>query len=144
MTRFELFSLSVFGITHYWNRIATDTMKEYGLKGAYGFYLIILANSGEPLTSMRLSEITLRDKADVSRAVTQFRKQGLVKNSESQKYRAPIVLTKKGYDLASQIQTEADNALKAAGVGLSEEMRICMYESLDIIYSNLKRLHEGD
>ncbi len=142
MSRFEQFTLSVFCITHYWNKIATEKMKEYHLKGTYGFYLILLAGAEENMTAARLSELTLRDKADISRAVAQFQKQGLVKIDETRRYRAPIVLTEKGRRLAEQIQIEANKALEIAGAGLSESMRADMYQSLFIISSNLKRLCE--
>ena len=142
MSRFEQFTLSVFCITHYWNKIATEKMKEYHLKGTYGFYLILLAGAEENMTAARLSELTLRDKADISRAVAQFHKQGLVKIDETRRYRAPIVLTEKGRRLAEQIQIEANKALVIAGAGLSESMRADMYQSLFIISSNLKRLCE--
>ncbi len=140
MSRFEQFTLSVFWITHYWNKIATEKMKEYHLKGIYGFYLILLANAEEEMTAAKLSELTLRDKADVSRAIAQFQKQDIVEASETRRYRTPIILTEKGRKLADQIQKEADKAIQAAGAGLSEDMRTEMYQSLFIISSNLKKL----
>lgn len=142
MSRFEQFTLSVFCITHYWNKIATEKMKAYHLKGTYGFYLILLAGAEEDMTAARLSELTLRDKADISRAVAQFQKQGLVKVDETRRYRAPIVLTEKGRMLAEQIQKEANEALEAAGAGLSEDMRADMYQALFVISSNLKNFYK--
>ena len=41
--RFEHFTLSIFNINRYWNKIATEEMKKYGLRGAYALYLVILA-----------------------------------------------------------------------------------------------------
>ncbi|MCR5655548.1 MAG: MarR family transcriptional regulator [Lachnospiraceae bacterium] len=142
MSRFEQFSLSIFGITHYWNKIATEEMKEHGLKGAYAMYLIILANNEEEMTASRLSEITLRDKADVSRAIAQFQKQGIVESYGTTRYRAPIRLTDKGRTLAAQISKKASTAIQIAGEGLSEEMRKNMYQALDIISGNLKEMYK--
>ena len=35
MDRFERFTLAIFTITRYWNRIATEEMQKHGLKGPY-------------------------------------------------------------------------------------------------------------
>ena len=142
MARFEQFTVSVFSITRYWNKIATEEMKEHGLKGGYALYLIILADSEDDLTAARLSEITQRDKADVSRAIALFQKQGLVENYGENRYRAPIVLTAKGKKLTQTIRKKASHALEMAGEGLSEEMRQNMYQALEIIASNLKDMSE--
>ena len=96
MSRFEQFTVSVFSITRYWNRIATEEMRKLGLKGGYALYLITLSGSEEGMTAARLSEVTQRDKADVSRAIAQFQKQGLVESYGENRYRAPIKLKKYG------------------------------------------------
>ncbi len=142
MDRFEHFTLSVFSITHYWNKIATDGMRQLGMKGAYALYLVILAGAeeGQEITSARLAEMAGRDKADISRAISTFQKKGLVEPHGTSRYRAPIRLTDKGQQLADQIRQKANEALKAAGQGLSEEMRSHMYKSLDIIADNMKEI----
>ena len=124
--RFERFTLSVFAITRYWNKIATEEMRKHGLKGAYALYLVTLADAEEEITAAQLAEMTQRDKADGSR------------------YRAPIRLTEEGKDLAAEIRQKATAALQAAGEGLSEEMRQNMYQALDIIAGNMKEICEGE
>ena len=143
MSRFEQFTVSVFGITRYWNKIATEEMRKYGLKGAYALYLTVLASSTHEMTAARLSEVTQRDKADVSRAITRFQEKGLVEPYGQQHYRAPLILTKEGKKVASQIQKKATDALQSAGEGLSEEMRRSMYRALEIISANLKEMTEN-
>ncbi len=143
MDRFERFTLSVFSITRYWNKIATEEMKGYGLKGAYALYLVMLDKAEEGLTAAQLSEVTQRDKADVSRAIAQFRKQDLVKPYGDNRYRAPITLTEKGRKLCKQIEKKAGEALQYAGQGISEEMRQNMYQALEIIAKNLKDFSEN-
>ena len=96
MDRFEHFTLSVFSITRYWNKIATEEMREHGLKGAYVLYLITLSDLEEPPTAARLAELTQRDKADVSRAIAIFQKKGFVEPYGENRYRAPICLTEAG------------------------------------------------
>ncbi|MCR5283039.1 MAG: MarR family winged helix-turn-helix transcriptional regulator [Lachnospiraceae bacterium] len=142
MSRFEQFTVSVFSITRYWNKIASEEMRGLGLKGSYALYLITLSSDPNGITATRLAELTQRDKADVSRAISQFQQQGLVEAYGENRYRAPIVLTQKGKDLTGQIRKKAEHALQMAGEGLSEEMRQSMYQALEIIASNLKDMSE--
>ena len=144
MDRFEHFTLSVFSITRYWNKIATEEMRHHGLKGAYVLYLITLSDLEKPPTAARLAELTQRDKADVSRAISTFQKMGLVEPYGESRYRAPIRLTAEGLDLAKEIRKKADSALQLAGQGLSGEMRQNMYHSLDIIAANMKEICENN
>ncbi len=142
MSRFEQFTVSVFSITRYWNRIATEEMRKLGLKGGYALYLITLAESEEGLSAARLSEVTQRDKADVSRAIAQFQELGLAESYGENRYRAPIRLTDKGREVTDEIRAKASHALEIAGEGLSEEMRRNMYQALEIIASNMKDMSE--
>ncbi len=138
MSRFEQFTVSIFSITHYWNRIANEEMREHGLKGTYALYLITLYSEGDGITAAKLCEMTQRDKADVSRAVSIFREKGFVEAYGENRYRAPIKLTAKGRMIAANIREKADSALQTAGAGLSDEMRRNMYSALEIISNNLK------
>jgi DNA-binding MarR family transcriptional regulator len=140
MSRFEEFTVSIFSIAHYWNRIATDEMREHGLKGSYALYLLILSADEEGITAAQLCEMTQRDKADVSRAVSLFQEKGFVEAYGENRYRAPIKLTPEGKRVAAKIRKKADSALKTAGEGLSEEMRRNMYKALEIISTNLKEM----
>ncbi len=144
MDRFEHFTVSVFRITHYWNKIATEEMKRHGMKGSYALYLVILAGNQEGTTASRLAELTQRDKADVSRAVSLFQQNGIVEPYGNNRYRAPIILTEEGRRLAGRIRLKADQALQAAGKGLSEEGRRNMYQALDLIADNLKGICDSE
>ena len=141
--RFEHFTLSIFNINRYWNKIATEEMKKYGLRGAYALYLVILAGYGGQITASKLAELCQRDKADVSRALSAFQQKGLLEPHEGAKYRATPVLSAKGKELAAQISGKANVALEQAGQGLSDEMRDNMYKSLDIIAANMKEICES-
>ena len=144
MDRFERFTLAIFTITRYWNRIATEEMQKHGLKGAYALYLVVLADADESITASRLTEITGRDKADISRAIAELQKRGIVEPYAENRYRAPLRLTAEGVTLAADVRHKADIALQAAGQGLSEELRLNMYQALDIIAGNMKEICEGD
>ncbi len=140
MYRFEKFSLSVFGITRYWNKIATEEMKEYDLKGTYALYLVVLSDAKEVYTAAQLSELTQRDKADVSRAIAELRKKGIVESCGESRYRAPIRLTEQGVKLTGKIKKKISVMLDTAGEGLSDEMRRNMYRALEIVADNMKQM----
>jgi len=140
--RFERFSIALFNISHYWNRIAAEEMKKHSLKGAYALYLITIYNHSEEITASKLAELCKRDKADVSRAVTSFQNKGIAEPYGPNRYRAPIRLTEYGKDVARQVKDRADLALEAAGRGMDDEMRAHMYQCLDIIAFNMKEISE--
>lgn len=144
MDRFERFTLSVFSITRYWNRIAAEAMGYYGLKGAYALYLLTLNDAKGEITAAQLAEICQRDKADVSRAIASFQEKGIIEPYGKNRYRAPIVLTPEGRELTMEIRKKAQSALLAAGEGLSDEMRGNMYQALDIIAENMRAICEGE
>lgn len=141
--RFERFTLSIFHISRYWNKIATDEMKKYGLRGSYALYLLMIAGDEGELTAAKLAALCQRDKADVSRAMAIFQEKGILEPYKGAKYRASLKLTEKGMELAKQINRRAGIALEQAGNGLSEEMRDDMYRSLDIIAANMRVISES-
>ena len=143
MDRFEHFTLSIFSISRYWNKIATEEMKKYGLRGAYALYLVMLASYEGRITAAKLADLCQRDKADVPRALSAFHKEGLLEPVSGTKYRVTPVLTDKGRELAAKISGRASVALQQAGQGLSDEMRENMYRSLDLIAANMKEICES-
>ena len=72
-----------------------------------------------------------------------FEKKGILEPNKGAKYRANLILTDKGRELARQINRRAGLALQQAGNGLSEEMRENMYRSLDIIAANMRVISES-
>ena len=55
-------------------------------------------------------------------------------------YRAKLILTPKGKDIADVLLKRVNVAVELAGRGLSDENRAVLYSSLGIIESNLKEL----
>ena len=142
--RFEHFTLSIFSISRFWNRLATEEMKKYGFRGAYALYLVMIASSDGNMTAAALADLCQRDKADVSRAVSAFRKKGILEPGGDSRYRAALKLTDKGQDLAARIRARADEVLEQAGRGISDEMRENMYLCLDIIARNMRQICNGE
>ena len=140
--RFERFSISIFNISHYWNKIAAEVMKKHGLRGGYALYLIVLSRCDENITAAKLAELCQRDKGDVSRAISTIQKKGILKPYGQNRYRAPLILTAEGREIADQLSAKASGLLELAGKGLSGEMRENIYPSLDLIAKNMKQISE--
>lgn len=140
--RFETFTLSLSEITSSWNKIATDELKPFDLKGTYVVYLIALYKSTEGLTSKNLCELCNKDKAEVSRAVSSMEKKGLIvrENVTVNGYRAKISLTEKGRKATYEIRERVKLIVEKAGKGLTEEQRENFYIGLATISENLKEI----
>ena len=137
--RFERFSYAIFEISKSWHKLAAEVMGRYELKGPYAIYLVTLLRSKEPLTAARLTEICARDKADVSRALADMEKRGMILRQGTQ-YRAVLTLTEKGREAAQQVSQKAALAVELAGKGFSDEERDVFYQVLGTITDNLKTL----
>ncbi len=140
--RFETFSLALSEIMSSWNKIATEEMKSFGLKGGSVIYLISLYNSADGLTAANLCEMCNRDKAEVSRSITTMEKKGLVTrtNTTVNGYKANITLTDAGRETARILREKIKLAVEKGGEGLTEEQRESFYNALEVIGRNLKRI----
>lgn len=140
--RFERFSYAISEISRLWHRIAGEEMGKYGLKGAYSVYFTTLYRYPNGLTAAQLVDLCSRDKADVSRAMSLLESKGLVcrADPEGKAYRAMLILTKEGREIASQINARAEAAVELASFGLPEEKREIFYEALELITGNLQKL----
>ena len=140
--RFEHFSLDIFNISRYWNKIATEEMKKYGLRGTHALYLLLLDGYEGEITAALLADLCQRDKADVSRALADFQKKDILEPYNGPKYRINPKLTPRGQELAAQIRARAAVALDLAGQGITDEMRENMYHCLDLIAANMREICE--
>lgn len=140
--RFEVFTLGLSEIMSSWNKIATEEMKAFGLKGTYVIYLIALYKHPEGLTSANIAEKCNRDKAEVSRAIASFEKKGLIvrENTTVNGYRAKITLTEQGREATKTLRERVKLAVEKGGEGLSEDERESFYNALEKISVNLKKI----
>ena len=142
MDRFETFSLALFNMSRYWNRLAAEEMEKYGLKGAHAFYLVtILRHDGE-VTASRLCDMCGKDKADVSRAVARMEQIGLIVRVGANPYRARLKLTEQGIAAAQAVREAAGVIVDRVGGDLTPEKRAVFYEVLASITANLEKLCE--
>lgn len=138
--RFQRFSLSLFEISRCWHKLAAEEMAKYGLKGPYAIYLVVLQHNPEGLTAARLCELCGRDKADVSRCLSDMLKKGLVYREGGNSYRAKVRLTQLGAEAAGHVCSRATVAVELAGKDISGEERTIFYHALSSITENLRSL----
>jgi DNA-binding MarR family transcriptional regulator len=103
----------------------------------------MIAGSEGQITAAKLADLCQRDKADVSRAVAAFQKKGILEPYGESKYRASLILTKEGKELASQISRRASEVIGQAGQDISQEMRENMYQCLDSIALRMREICES-
>ena len=142
LKRFEQFSTVVSGINRYIQKIERDEMVKYGYKGAFAQYLVVLNKYPQGLTLTNLCEMCDKDKAAVSRALTELVEKELVFKDikENKSYKGKYCLTYKGKECAEYVVTKAKMAVSKVGSELSEEQRTVLYSSLEIIAENLKKI----
>ena len=140
--RFENFSYSINGIYRYILKIEREEMEKYGYRGSYALYLAIMSHFPEGLTATRLAELSDRDKAGISRTLAEMEENGLVSRQTNKNnfYRAKLVLTEKGKEVADFVREKAISAVSEAGAGISDENRRIFYDCLFTIASNLKKI----
>lgn len=140
--RFERFSHAIFEVSRCWHKLASEEMETYGLKGPYAVYLMAILRSPEGITSAQLCELSGRDKADVSRAISVMEQKGLIKRegAGSKLYRARLILTPQGEESARQVRQRASLAVECAAQGYSEEQREIFWQVLDTIAGNLQNM----
>ena len=142
--RFEQFSAAMSGINQCILKLQREEMEKYGLKGVYAQYLSVLYHHPEGLTSAQLCECCDKDKAAISRVVTELERRDLIcrVGATGTTYRAPVKLTEKGVKAAEFVRARAEVAVEAASRGLSDEDRATMYRALELIAENLRTLSE--
>ena len=140
VSRFEQFSAVISVINRYIQNIERDEMIKVGYKGAYAIYLVTIARYPEGITAAQLGEYCVKDKAAVSRIVSEMEDRGLIKRAGNGEnlYRAKLFLTPKGEELAEFVKQKARTAVNEVSGKMSDEDRNVMYKALDIISKNLE------
>ena len=89
------------------------------------------------MTAANLAKTCGRDKAEVSRSISAFRKNGWLCNNE-EKYRSLLKLSEQGKMIASEIEKRALLALEQAHQGMSEDKLLAMQECLQELSKRLR------
>ena len=98
--------------------------------------------SNEPLPSGELVKLCDKDKAAISRTVSELEKEGMVtrQGKNGNNYRAALTLTDRGREAASHVAIRAGRAVEAASNGLSDGNRRVLYQALELIADHLQSI----
>ena len=140
VSRFEQLSAAVSRIYHYIQKIERVEMEKFGLKGPHVQCLLALSRNPEGMTASQLCTICEKDKAAVSRTITELEKEGILTRDEhnGNRYRALLKLTERGKIAASRVDERVRVAVEKAGEGLSDAQRRVFYSVLSLIANNLQ------
>lgn len=143
LSRFEQFSSSIASIYQYIQKIERVEMAKYGLKGSHTQCLIAMQRFPQGITASQLCEVCDKDKAAISRTVSELEQQGLVvrQTQNGNTYRANLMLTEKGLDAAEKISYLASLAAEKAGADLTDEQRENFYHALNLFAANLNKIY---
>ena len=133
--RFEQFVSLIDRIYRNIQKIERSEMERYGLKGSYAQYLLAMRRFPQGITAAQLCEICGKDKAAVSRAVSEMEPRGLISRDGST-YRSVLRLTPEGGHAAQYVCSKATAAMELAGI--SDNDREMLYTTLTQIAGNLE------
>ena len=141
--RFEAFTMLITKIKRNISRLKSEEMTEFNLKSSHVNCLYYISRR-ESLTATELCELCGEDKAAISRALSYLEKCKLIscESSAAQKrYNTPLSLTAAGKAVAARLSERIARILEEASIGLDDESRRIMYESLEIISKNLEKIN---
>lgn len=140
--RYELLSSSISCMYHDIQKIERLEMAKYGLKGPHAQCLLAMKRYPKGITAARLCEVCEKDKAAISRILTEMETAGIIfrENQNGSRYRALLRLTEQGKVAANAVMEKARLAVELAGKGFGEEEREIFYRVLSIIAGNLNKL----
>ena len=141
ISRYEALTSLVTKISKEISKISATEMRRYKLRGPAAKYLLIMKEHGSPLTSVKLSRLSGRDKAEVSRAVGDLLERGLLTQTAGGRYRAKLSLTTEGVEVAEDLSRRAYSIIEYVGKDITDSEREILYRSLESISNNLKSLN---
>ena len=144
VSRFEKFAYLISELSKLLHKLESDELLPLGLKGPYAIYILTIARHECGVSLSDLSELCARDKADVSRAVAALTEKGIAKKvaEGAKKYKSKVVLTEEGSLLAQRLSQRAQSAVDFASFGVAEEKRAIFYDTLEVIYANMRKMSE--
>ena len=141
-SRYEMLTAALSSMYHDVQKIERVEMARYGLKGPHAQCLLAMKKHPEGITAARLCEICEKDKAAVSRTLSELEAAGMIlrEHRNGSRYRASLLLTDQGQAAAETVVEKARLAVELAGTGFGEEEREVFYRVLSIIAGNLHKL----
>ena len=138
--RFEIFVTAIGQIYRSIQKLKSQEMADFGLKGTHVMCLFQLQQHPEGLTSVQLSQECDEDKAAISRSISELKARGLVQTpaGSGRRYRAAITLTDEGRSITEQMDSRIIDAVMAAAQGYAPDERETFYRVLLQIADNLQ------
>jgi DNA-binding MarR family transcriptional regulator len=114
--RFEVFTSAISSIYREIQKIERAEMERYGLKGAYTQYLLAIDYRPEGMTAAKLCEICDKNKAAVSRILSEMEHSGLIQRSTNP-YKSLLTLTAKGREAVEYVKGQLGCEVYAVNTG---------------------------
>lgn len=139
LDRYEQLSLAISSMYHDIQKIERVEMAKFGLKGPHAQCILALGRCPDGLTVSQLCDLCDKDKAAISRTVSELETAGMVLRSQrnGSRYRAPLTLTEQGSAAARAVSQRALLAVEQAGAGIDDQQRQIFYQVLALIAGNL-------
>lgn len=138
--RFELFDVSISLVCKSIQKIKSEKMLKYGLKGSHVLFLVQLDKREDGLTASELSEAGHVDKAQISRVISELMHKGyVIKKSlrSGQKYNVKLMLTDAGKKITAEINEVIAEVLEYVSGGIPVSDLDIFYRTLFTISDNL-------
>lgn len=139
--RFVDFTMAILQLNKYVQKIKAYEIEKVGLKPVHVMCCYYLYNNPQGLTAKELGEMTLEDKAAISRALKTMQESGYI-SYDANVRNARVLLTDGGKKLAGYISERAEIAVEAGSVEFTDEQRIFFYNSLGEIVEKLKNYYK--
>lgn len=140
--RFEQFCTAISSIQHSIARIERVEMEKYGLKGPHAQCMLVMERNPEGITAAQLCVTCEKDKAAISRTVSELLEAGMITRLDpnGKRYRSRLYLTEKGKAVAKQVDDRVHRAVSQVSEGYDVETREIFVHVLDMIAVNLQEL----
>ena len=138
--RFSQFCTSIASIQRSILKIERTEMAKYGLKGPHANCLVAMARYPEGITAARLCDICDKDKAAISRTVSELEDAGMVlrQDPEGKRYRSVLRLSEKGKEIANRVNDMVLLAVAKASEGYDKEKQQVFARVLNLVAGNLQ------
>lgn len=141
--RFEDFVGMVYSLNKEIQRIKSEKMAEFGLRGTDTMVIYYLAENPDGETRADLARLTRLDRAAITRIVGKLKADGLVTEASgdnSVNYRRRVRLTEGGRRAAREMEEVIQSVVNEASADVGEGERARMYGTLEKILDALERV----
>ena len=140
--RFEQFCNAISSIQHSIARIERVEMEKYGLKGPHAQCMLVMDRNPEGITAAELCTICGKDKAAISRTLSELVQSGMITRLDpnGKRYRSRLYLTERGKAVAKQVDDRVHMAVSQVSSHYDVESREVFVHVLDRIAVNLQEL----